>query len=146
MPSNHFRNQVTLWLVAALGLLWSAIAWDAHRTEEQALDHSRRETAAWATTFASQAQATFFYVDHALMALRQTWQSHPTEIAETIKLHQDAVEGAILQVADFMRNGAEVITSGDLSCLMHLDGIIKRQKYPIRVLHMAEILNNTIER
>ena len=99
MPSNHFRNQVTLWLVAALGLLWSVIVWDAHRTEEQALDHSRRETAAWATTFASQAQATFFYVDHALMALRQTWQSHPAEIAETIKLHQDAVEGAILQVA-----------------------------------------------
>jgi diguanylate cyclase (GGDEF)-like protein/PAS domain S-box-containing protein len=99
MPSNHFRNQVTLWLVAALGLLWSAIVWDAHRTEEQALDHSRRETAAWATTFASQAKATFFYVDHALIALRQVWQSHPSEIAETTKLHQDAAEGAIIQVA-----------------------------------------------
>jgi diguanylate cyclase (GGDEF)-like protein/PAS domain S-box-containing protein len=99
MPINHFRNQVVLWLVAALGLVWSAIVWDAHRTEEQALDHSRRETAAWATTFANQAQATFFYVDHALIALRQVWQNHPSEIAETTKLHQDAAEGAIIQVA-----------------------------------------------
>jgi L-lactate dehydrogenase complex protein LldE len=27
-----------------------------------------------------------------------------------------------------------------MSCLMHLDGIIRRQKKPIRVLHVAEIL------
>ena len=60
-----------------------------------------------------------------------------TEEAVSIKMGKD-------KVADFMRNGAEVITSGDVSCLMHLDGIIKRQKYPVRVLHMAEILNNTI--
>ena len=99
MPTNRFRQQVILWLVAALGLLWAAIAWDAHRIEEQAVDNARRETAAWATTFASQAQATFVYVDHALLVLRQTWLSHPTEMGEAIKLHQDAAEGAILQVA-----------------------------------------------
>ena len=37
--------------------------------------------------------------------------------------------------------GATVITSGDMSCLMHLDGIIRRQSLPIRVMHLAEILN-----
>ena len=62
-----------------------------------------------------------------------------TEEAVSVKMGKD-------KVADFMRNGAEVITSGDVSCLMHLDGIIKRQKYPIVVLHIAEILNNTIAR
>ena len=45
------------------------------------------------------------------------------------------------RVADHLHNGAEVITAGDMSCLMHLEGIIRRQKNPIRVLHIAEILN-----
>ena len=99
MPTHRFRQQVTLWLLAAFGLLWSAILWDAHRIEEQALNHTRRETAAWATTFAGQAQSTFVYVDHTLLMLRQTWLDHPTEMGEAIRLHLDAAEGAILQVA-----------------------------------------------
>ncbi len=99
MPTNRFRQQVTLWLLTALVLLWSAILWDAHRIEEQALDHTRRETAAWATTFAGQAQSTFVYVDHTLLVLRQTWMDHPSEMGDAIRLHLDAGEGAILQVA-----------------------------------------------
>ena len=99
MPFNHFRQQVLLWLVAALGLLWSAIAWDAHRIEEQALDNAARQSAAWATTFASDAQSTLVYVDHSLTVLRDTWLNHPGEMAEAIRMHQDSGEGAILQVA-----------------------------------------------
>lgn len=45
------------------------------------------------------------------------------------------------RVGDHQRHGAEVITSGDMSCLMHLEGIIRRQRLPIRVMHVAEILN-----
>ena len=45
------------------------------------------------------------------------------------------------RVMDHCRNGAEVLTGGDMSCLMHLDGIIRRQGLPIRVMHLAEILN-----
>jgi diguanylate cyclase (GGDEF)-like protein/PAS domain S-box-containing protein len=99
MPTNRFRRQVILWLVAALALLWSAILWDANRIEAQALDHTRRETAAWATTFANNAQSTLVYVDHTLKVLRDAWQSRPSEMAEAIKLHLDAAEGAVLQVA-----------------------------------------------
>jgi L-lactate dehydrogenase complex protein LldE len=47
------------------------------------------------------------------------------------------------RVHDHARHGAEVITSGDMSCLMHLDGVIRRQQLPIRVMHVAEILNGT---
>ncbi len=46
------------------------------------------------------------------------------------------------RVADHLRNGAEYITSADLSCLMHLEGILKRQGSPVKVLHIAEILNH----
>jgi L-lactate dehydrogenase complex protein LldE len=35
----------------------------------------------------------------------------------------------------------EVITAGDMSCLMHLEGLLKRQGSPIQVKHIAEILN-----
>lgn len=44
------------------------------------------------------------------------------------------------RIADHERAGSEIITAGDMSCLMHLDGLIRRQGKPIRILHVAEIL------
>ncbi|HEX8349167.1 MAG TPA: (Fe-S)-binding protein [Hymenobacter sp.] len=48
------------------------------------------------------------------------------------------------RVHDHVRNGTQVLTGGDMSCLMHLEGVIRRQKLPIKVMHAAEILNGTI--
>jgi L-lactate dehydrogenase complex protein LldE len=45
------------------------------------------------------------------------------------------------RVQDHITNGAEVITATDMSCLMHLEGIIRREKEDIKVMHIAEILN-----
>jgi L-lactate dehydrogenase complex protein LldE len=45
------------------------------------------------------------------------------------------------RVADHERNGAQVITGGDVSCLMQLEGIIRRQNKNIKVVHLVEILN-----
>jgi L-lactate dehydrogenase complex protein LldE len=45
------------------------------------------------------------------------------------------------RVHDHQRNGAEFITGVDMSCLMHLDGILKREKSKVQVKHIAEILN-----
>ncbi|MER5886428.1 (Fe-S)-binding protein [Streptomyces sp. NPDC001941] len=39
--------------------------------------------------------------------------------------------------------GAEVLCGADNSCLMHLDGILRRQDAPLRTLHLAEILAAT---
>jgi len=44
------------------------------------------------------------------------------------------------RIADHQRGRAEIITAGDMSCLMHLDGLIRRQKWPLRVMHVAELL------
>jgi L-lactate dehydrogenase complex protein LldE len=44
------------------------------------------------------------------------------------------------RIADHVRGRAEVMTAGDMSCLMHLDGLIRRQKTPLRVMHVAELL------
>jgi L-lactate dehydrogenase complex protein LldE len=46
------------------------------------------------------------------------------------------------KIGDYERNGAEIITATDMSCLMHLEGVIRRQKKSIQVKHIAEILNS----
>ena len=48
------------------------------------------------------------------------------------------------RVADHLRNGAEFITGVDVSCLMHLEGILKRTGSAVKVKHMAEILTATL--
>lgn len=45
------------------------------------------------------------------------------------------------RVADHLQHGAEFITGADMSCLMHMEGILRRQKSNVKVLHIAEILN-----
>lgn len=45
------------------------------------------------------------------------------------------------RVDDHVRHGAEYITGIDMSCLMHLEGILKRQKSSTKIIHIAEILN-----
>ena len=45
------------------------------------------------------------------------------------------------RVADHERAGAEYIVAADMSCLMHMEGLIKRAKKGLRVKHIAEVLN-----
>lgn len=59
------------------------------------------------------------------------------EEAVSVKMGKD-------RVTDHTKNGAEYITSSDLSCLMHLEGILHRNKSKLKVLHIAEILNSTL--
>src|SRR6266850_1377451 len=60
----------------------------------------------------------------------------------TFSVSEEAVSCAMGRdrVADHERAGAEVITSADSSCLMHLDGLIRRDGKKLRVLHVAELL------
>lgn len=44
------------------------------------------------------------------------------------------------RIADFERAGVEALTGTDISCLMHLEGLARRDQKQIRVLHIAEIL------
>lgn len=45
------------------------------------------------------------------------------------------------RVNDHLLHGAEYITGSDMSCLMHMEGILKRADSKVKVLHIAEILN-----
>ena len=41
--------------------------------------------------------------------------------------------------------GAEILVAGDNSCLMHIGGMLSRQRSGVRVMHLAEILASTEE-
>jgi L-lactate dehydrogenase complex protein LldE len=47
------------------------------------------------------------------------------------------------KVDDVLASGAEVLTAGDTSCLMHIGGLLSRRGSPVRVMHVAEILATT---
>jgi L-lactate dehydrogenase complex protein LldE len=57
-----------------------------------------------------------------------------TEEAVSVKMGKD-------RIADHLHHGARYITGSDMSCLMHLEGILKRQQSQVAVVHIAEILN-----
>jgi L-lactate dehydrogenase complex protein LldE len=48
------------------------------------------------------------------------------------------------RIADHQQAGTEILTSTDMSCLMHLDGLIRRQRNSMRVMHVAEIMAEAI--
>ncbi len=58
------------------------------------------------------------------------------EEAVSVKMGKD-------RITDHTKNGAEYITSPDLSCLMHMEGILQRNKSNVKIIHIAEILNSS---
>lgn len=60
----------------------------------------------------------------------------------TFAVYEEAVSCAMGKdrIADHERAGAEVIAGADVSCLMHLSGLLRREQKPIRVMHLAEVL------
>ena len=50
-------------------------------------------------------------------------------------------QDGLRRVNDFHRHGAEYIASADMSCLLHQKGVIDRLKLPVKVIHVAQILN-----
>jgi L-lactate dehydrogenase complex protein LldE len=47
------------------------------------------------------------------------------------------------KVADVLGTGAPILTAADTSCLMHIGGLLSRQRAPVKVMHLAEILAST---
>ena len=59
------------------------------------------------------------------------------EEAVSVKMGKDRIK-------EHETNEIEYITGGDTSCLMHLEGIIKRQGSKVKTIHIAEILNSRL--
>jgi L-lactate dehydrogenase complex protein LldE len=57
-----------------------------------------------------------------------------------VKFESISVAMADQKVNHALQTGADYIISTDLSCLMHLDGYIRHKGYPIRTMHIADVL------
>lgn len=57
------------------------------------------------------------------------------EEAISVKMGNDRLQ-------DHIDQGVEVLTGGDMSCLMHLEGLVKRNGTKLEVKHVVEILNS----
>lgn len=53
-----------------------------------------------------------------------------------------SVKMGIDRVSEHAVNQVDYITGADVSCLMHLEGILKRQGSSVKTIHIAEILNS----
>jgi L-lactate dehydrogenase complex protein LldE len=59
------------------------------------------------------------------------------EEALSVKMGED-------RIAEHEKNNVQFITAADVSCLMHLEGILKRKNSTIKTIHIAEILNSKL--
>ncbi|NVJ86704.1 MAG: (Fe-S)-binding protein [Algoriphagus sp.] len=60
-----------------------------------------------------------------------------TEEALSVQMGKDRLE-------DHQKHQVEIVTGGDMSCLMHLQGIADRSKSDLKFMHIAEILNQSL--
>jgi L-lactate dehydrogenase complex protein LldE len=60
----------------------------------------------------------------------------------TFAVGEEAVSCAMGRdrIADHAQAGAEILTGVDMSCLMHMEGLLRRTGVPLRVMHVAEVL------
>jgi L-lactate dehydrogenase complex protein LldE len=59
-----------------------------------------------------------------------------------VKFEAISVAMADQKINNALAAGAECIISTDLSCLMHLDGVIKNKGYKLQTRHLADVLAN----
>ena len=59
------------------------------------------------------------------------------EEAVSVKMGKD-------KIRRIENSGAEIVTSGDMSCLMHLEGLLIKNKSNLKAMHISEILNQAM--
>lgn len=64
----------------------------------------------------------------------------------TFAVKYDDISTAMLEdkIASIERSGAEVVTGVDSSCLMQIDGMLRRRGLPVRTMHIADILASEV--
>lgn len=48
------------------------------------------------------------------------------------------------RIQEHIDNGVEYITGVDVSCLMHMQGLIDRQKLPLKTIHISQVLRGEL--
>jgi L-lactate dehydrogenase complex protein LldE len=58
----------------------------------------------------------------------------------SVKFPEVSVEMGRSKLKSVLDSGAEFVIANDVSCLMHLQGLIQREKLALRTMHIAELL------
>ncbi len=79
-----------------------------------------------------------------LEGIQLTELSRPDEccgFGGTFAVNEEAVSTrmGLDRLADHEQAGTEVLTAADMSCLMHMDGLIRRYRKGLHVMHVAQI-------
>ena len=43
-----------------------------------------------------------------------------------------------------MKSGADIVTASDMSCLMHIDGLIARENIPVKSMHISQVIEQSL--
>ncbi len=81
----------------------------------------------------------------AVGGLRLVDLTHPAECCGfggtfSLKNAETSIAIGADKADDVVATVAEVLAAGDMSCLMHIGGVLSRRGAPVRALHLAEIL------
>lgn len=60
-----------------------------------------------------------------------------TEAEISVQMGKDRLQ-------DHQKHGVQILVGGDMSCLMHMEGIAQRTGNPVQFKHIAEVLNEVI--
>ncbi len=48
------------------------------------------------------------------------------------------------KVANIVKSGADIVTASDMSCLMHIDGLIARKNIPLKSMHISQVIEQSL--
>lgn len=101
------------------------------------------------SSMSERVEAPFSKAEQLLSCVKGIQLQKPKRVDEccgfggTFCVTEEAVSVAMgaYRVEEHEAANVDYITGGDTSCLMHLEGILRRKKSPIKIIHLAEILN-----
>ena len=109
------RQQVWMLLGVSLSILWGAVAWDLHMSEQSLLTQLRQQTSALNLALAEHTEFSLRLADHALRELRRNWLNQPSDFTAASSEYQRLMGDMTLQVHIVDARGTLVY--GDLSTL-----------------------------
>lgn len=100
------------------------------------------------SSMSEKVEAPFSKAEFLLSKVKGLQLLHPARVDEccgfggTFCVTEEAVSARMGQdrIKEHLHNNVAFITGGDMSCLMHIEGLLKRSNSSVQVKHIAEIL------
>lgn len=88
-------NAAIFVLAATLMLLWGFIAYDLHRTHDQAYKQAQKQLKNLANLYAEEVSSTIENIDYVLLDLRDNWQGNSVEFDSLVPFRQSRLDPSV---------------------------------------------------